>query len=152
MKNSKIKKIIALSLCTVMIFSIASCGKKKDKNNEDAPAESTEQVDETEPVASETTAATQAALPTYSGPMTNPNEVTWTETAIDPTIKYANVNESLPIRSGPGSSYDQVGVLTRNQQVVVVAIATNSSNEQWYKTQDGFYITSNSDYVVNEPV
>lgn len=154
MKTSKIKKIVAIFLCTTMILSVASCGKKKDKDNKDADpsAESSQAIDESNAAPSETTAATVATLPTYSGPMTNPNEITWTETTMDPVIKYANVNESLPVRSGPGSSYDQVGVLTRNQSVVVIAIATNSANEQWYKTQDGFYITSNSSYIVDNPV
>lgn len=152
LKNTKIKKIIAISLCTATLLSLGACGKKKDKEkNKD---ESKPSVEET--AGSSATQTTQppqaAALPTLSGPMTNPNEVTWTVTPMDPTIKYANVNESLPVRSGPGSSYDQVGVLTRNQKVIVDGVATNSSNEQWYKTQDGFYITANSTYVVDNPV
>lgn len=152
MNNTKIKKIIAISLCTATLLSLGACGKKKDKNKD--KDESKPAVEETAaPSAAQTTQAPQAAaLPTLSGPMTNPNEVTWTVTPMDPTIKYANVNESLPVRSGPGSSYDQVGVLTRNQKVIVDGVATNSSNEQWYRTQDGFYITANSTYVVDNPV
>ncbi|MCQ2532771.1 MAG: SH3 domain-containing protein [Saccharofermentans sp.] len=152
MKSSKIKKIIALSLCATTLISFASCGKKKKDTEESDKTANSEVADESNAAPTETTAATVATLPTYSGPMTNPNEVTWTETAMDPQIKYANVSEYLSVRSGPGTSYDQVGVLTRNQSVVVVAVATNSANEQWYKTQDGFYITSNSQYIVDNPV
>ena len=151
MKISKIKKLMAVTLCAATLVSVASC-KKKDKKKD--TVESTPvSAEDTDASVAETTAPTAPAqLPAFSGPMTNPNEITWTETAMDPQIKYANVNESLPVRNGPGSSYDQVGVLTRNQQVVVVAVATNSANEQWYKTQDGFYITSNSTYIVDNPV
>lgn len=136
MKYSKTKKILCVVLASVMILSIAGC-KKKSK------AKETEESDITPtpiPVATTTTAA--PTLPIYSGPLNSGDiEVTWTETEMDATVKYAVVTagEFLNVRKGPNTDYEAVGTLTRNQQVVVVAYTSDG----WYKTQDGFYVSGN---------
>ncbi|MBP5180633.1 MAG: SH3 domain-containing protein [Clostridiales bacterium] len=60
---------------------------------------------------------------------------------------YAAVSEGefLRVRKGPSTEYDIVGTLTRNQQVQVVAVTDSS----WYKTIDGFYISSS--FLAQDP-
>lgn len=136
MKNSKIKKILCVALATVMIFSIAGCKKKnKAKETEESEAAPT-------PIPVETTTTEASTLYIYSGPLSSGDiEVTWTETEMDPTVKYAVVTagEFLNVRKGPDTTYEAVGTLTRNQEIVVVAY----TSEGWYRTQDGFYVSGN---------
>lgn len=141
MKNTYFKKVTALVLAMLMLCSIASCGKKKADETTESTTESTAPV-------IETTAATTTTLMQFTGPLPSSDvEVTWTETEIDQTIRYAAVTagEFLRVRKGPGTEYSIVGTLTRNQQVVVVAVT--SSN--WYKTADGFYISG--DFLTSTP-
>lgn len=87
-----------------------------------------------------TTAAPTTTLTEYTGPLTNKEEVTWTETQLEqPATYYVKVTkgEFLNVRSGPGVKYAKVGTLTRGQSVTCIAIASGG----WFKTSDGFYIS-----------
>ena len=141
MKNFGYKKVLAVTLAALMVCSIASCGKKK-------AVETTESTTESTAPSIETTAATTTTLMQYTGPLPSSDvEVTWTETTIDQTVRYALVSEGefLRVRKGPGTEYNIVGTLTRNQQVVVVAVTSNN----WYKTTDGFYVSG--DFLTSTP-
>ncbi len=140
MKNIDFKKIVALSLACLMLASVAGCKKKAE--------ETTESTTETTAPTIETTAATTTTLVQFSGPLpSNDLEITWTETEMEQTIRYAAVSagEFLRVRKGPGSEYNIVGTLTRNQSVVVVAVTSSG----WYKTADGFYVSG--DYLTATP-
>ena len=124
--------LIAGMMVTVMALGLAACKKTK-------PTEST--LDSSEQTTTTTTTIPTTTLPEYSGPLTNTEEITWTETQLEsPATYYANVSkgEFLNVRNGPGTTYDKVGTLTRGQSVVVVAEVKNV----WYKTQDGFFIST----------
>ncbi len=141
MKNFGYKKVLAVTLAALMVCSITSCGKKK-------AVETTESTTESTAPSIETTAATTTTLMQYTGPLPSSDvEVTWTETTIDQTVRYALVSEGefLRVRKGPGTEYNIVGTLTRNQQVVVVAVTSNN----WYKTTDGFYVSG--DFLTSTP-
>ena len=123
--------LIASMMVAVMATGIAAC--KNTKATETTP-ESTEQTSTT------TTTIPTTTLTEYSGPLTNDEEITWTETQLEtPATFYANVTkgEFLNVRSGPGIGYAKVGTVTRGQPVVCIAKASGG----WYKTQDGFYVS-----------
>lgn len=124
--------LIAAMMVGALSLGAVACKKKP------APTEST-------PVTSEITTTTTTTVPTttlpeYSGPLTNDEEVTWTETNLEQPVTYYAVvskGEFLNVRKGPGTTYEKVGTLTRGQSVVCVAKASGG----WFKTQDGFYVS-----------
>ena len=123
--------VMATAMVTVMAIGLAACKKTK-------PTEST--LESSEQTTTTTTTIPTTTLPEYSGPLTNNEEITWTETQLEtPATYYANVTkgEFLNVRKGPGTGYEKIGTLTRGQAVTVVAKASGG----WYKTQDGFYVS-----------
>ena len=138
-----IKRIISAVCALTVIMAFAAC-KKGDDTTETSFAELTPT-----PIPVETTTTPTTTIPVYSGPLPSSDiAVTWAETELDtPVIMYAAVSEGefLRVRKGPSTEYDIVGTLTRNQQVQIVAVTDSS----WYKTADGFYISST--YLTQTP-
>lgn len=123
--------LIASMLVSVMALGLVAC--KKTKATE-TTLESTEQTTTT------TTTIPTTTLPEWSGPLSNTEEVSWTETQLEtPVVYYVKVSkgEFLNVRKGPATSYEKIGTLTRGQTVKVVAKASGG----WYKTEDGFYVS-----------
>ena len=123
--------LIAGMMVAVLAMGLAACKKTK-------PTEST--LESSEQTTTTTTTIPTTTLPEYSGPLTNSEEITWTETQLEsPATYYANVTkgEFLNVRKGPGTGYEKIGTLTRGQAITVVAKASGG----WYKTQDGFYVS-----------
>ncbi len=140
--NSKLAaaRITAGVLVGVMVLSVAACGKKAKPTI----ASSTT----SELITTTTTTAPTTKLSTYSGPLTNDQQVTWKETTLDQQVTYyakVTKGEFLNIRKGPGTEYTKVGTLTRGQTIVVVARTSNG----WYKTIDGFYASET--YLSKKP-
>ncbi|MCR5287514.1 MAG: SH3 domain-containing protein [Saccharofermentans sp.] len=140
--NSKLAaaRITAGVLVGVMVLSAAACGKKAKPTI----ASSTT----SELITTTTTTAPTTKLSTYSGPLTNDQQVTWKETTLDQQVTYyakVTKGEFLNIRKGPGTEYTKVGTLTRGQTIVVVARTSNG----WYKTIDGFYASET--YLSKKP-
>lgn len=123
--------LIASIMIGVTCFGLAACKKAE-------PTETS--LESTELTTTTTTTVPTTTLTEYTGPLTNTEEITWTETQLEsPATYYCNVSngEFLNVRSGPGTKYEKVGTLTRGQSIVVVAKAGGG----WYKTQDGFYVS-----------
>ncbi|MBR1797423.1 MAG: SH3 domain-containing protein [Clostridiales bacterium] len=135
--KTDIKKIISVVCVLSVMGAFAACGKKTQEPEETNFADITPT-----PVPVETTATPTTTIPVYSGPLPSSDiAVTWSETTLEtPVVMYAAVSEGefLRVRKGPSTEYDIVGTLTRNQQVQIVAVTDSS----WYKTIDGFYISS----------
>ena len=115
----------------VICLGVVACKKKPDPSASDSAASS-------ELTTTTTTTVPTTTLTEWTGPLTNSQEITWTETQLDqPTTYYVKVSqgEFLNVREGPGTEYKCVAKFTRGQTVVVVARANN-----WYKTEDGFYV------------
>lgn len=131
--------IASTALIAGMLFGVAGCGgddSKKESETED-----------TTTVATTTTEAT-TTLTDFSGPLpSNTVEISWQETTIEQTVRYAYVSTGnyLRVRSGPGQDYDIVGTMTSDQQVIVIAVTSTG----WYKTIDGFYISG--DFLTETP-
>lgn len=142
MKTS-IKKIVSVACVLSVMGAISACGKDKE------PTETSFADITPTPIPVETTTTPTTTLTVYSGPLpSNDIAVTWAETTLDtPVVMYAAVSEGefLRVRKGPSTEYDIVGTLTRNQQVQVVAVTDSS----WYKTIDGFYISSS--FLAQDP-
>ena len=141
MKRSSLAlKIGTLAVISVMAFSMTACGsKKKTKSTEAASTDDT--------TTAPTTVVTTTTVPTFSGPSTNDIEISWEEAEIEggSTVKYVKCSEDfINVRKGPSTEYEVVAKLANNMQVVVVATSGN-----WYKTQDGFYISA--DLVSDTP-
>ena len=125
--------LIAAMMIGVIGFGVVAC-----KGNNDPAA--TESFESTELTTTTTTTIPTTTLTEYSGPMTNDEEITWTESELEsPATYYCNVSkgEFLNVRKGPGTKYEKVGTLTRGQSIEVVAKASGG----WYKTKDGFYVS-----------
>ncbi len=138
-----IKTLSVAVLCGVMC-SFSACGGKKEAETTTTVESSTE----TTPIITTVTTTAETTLQEY-GMSIAPNDVsvTWTEEPMEAKVMYVNIAEKyLKIRKGPGTDYDQVGTLTRNMQVVVVAKTDNN----WYKLEDGFYVSG--DYLSATPV
>ncbi|SCW40233.1 SH3 domain-containing protein [Ruminococcaceae bacterium YRB3002] len=129
--------IVSVALVSSILIACAGCGKKPVETSASSTTTTTTIATIT------TTTTTAATLPVYSGPLETSEtvEMTWTETTVanGEVTLYAHVSAGnfLRIRRGPGTNYDIAGTLTRGQSVVVVA----STNNGWYKTQDGFYVS-----------
>lgn len=134
--KTTVKKIVSVACVLSVIGAFAACGKDKE------PTETSFADITPTPVPVETTTTPTTTLTVYSGPLPSSDiAVTWAETTLDaPAIMYAAVSEGefLRVRKGPSTEYDIVGTLTRNQQIQIVAVTDSS----WYKTVDGFYISS----------
>lgn len=144
MKRSGLKKIVSIVCASAILVSFAAC-KNKDKNDD---AEESEESETSQTVPEVTTTEATTSLTMFSGPLPASDiAVTWTETEIDQTVRYASITagEFLRVRKGPGTEYDIVGSLTRNQEVVVVAVTSDG----WYKTLDGFYVSGS--YLTESP-
>ncbi|WP_052000820.1 N-acetylmuramoyl-L-alanine amidase [Gracilibacillus boraciitolerans] len=64
------------------------------------------------------------------------------------TTKYVNVNTSLNVRSGPGSSYSIIGSLYKNDEIKI-----SSSNSDWlYMTKGNLKGYVHADYLVDKPI
>ena len=123
--------LIAAMMVTVMVIGTVGCKKTK-------PTETT--LESTEQTTTTTTTIPTTTLPEWSGPLSNTEEVSWTETQLEtPVVYYVKVSkgEFLNVRKGPATSYEKIGTLTRGQTVKVVAKASGG----WYKTEDGFYVS-----------
>jgi len=143
-KRSGLKKIVSIVCASAILVSFAAC-KNKDKEDDEEEAEESE-ISQTVPEVTTTEATTSLTM--FSGPMPASDiAVTWTETEIDQTVRYASITagEFLRVRKGPGTEYDIVGSLTRNQEVVVIAVTSDG----WYKTLDGFYVSGS--YLTETP-
>jgi len=130
-------RLTAIMLTAVIGTSIAACGAKKE-------AESLEPSDASESITSiTTTTEATTTLTEYTGPLANTEQITWNETALESeTVLYVyNISDTgyLNVRSGPDPKYTKVGTLSKGQAVTVVARTDND----WYKTTDGFYISGN---------
>ena len=144
MKRSSLKKIVSVVCASAVLVSFAAC-KNKDKEDDEDEAEES-QISQTVPEVTTTEATTSLTM--FSGPLPASDiAVTWTETEIDQTVRYASITsgEFLRVRKGPGTEYDIVGSLTRNQEVVVTAVTSDG----WYKTLDGFYVSGS--YLTEAP-
>ena len=143
MINTKIKKIVCIVCALSAMTALAAC-KDEAEVTETTFAEMTPT-----PIPVETTTTPTTTLAVYSGPLPSSDiAVTWQETTLDtPVIMYAAVSEGefLRVRKGPSTEYDIVGTLTRNQQVQISAV----TDSEWYKTVDGFYISST--YLAQNP-
>jgi len=140
--NSKMTavKISAGMLIGVMALSAVACGKKSKPTIDTAPS--------TSMITTTTTTAPTTKLSTYTGPLTNDQQVTWKETTLDQQVTYyakVTKGEFLNLRKGPGTEYTKIGTLTRGQTIVVVARTSNG----WYKTIDGFYASET--YLSKKP-
>jgi len=143
-KRSGLKKIVSIVCASAILVSFAAC-KNKDKNDD---AEESEESEISQTVPEVTTTEATTSLTMFSGPLPASDiAVTWTETEIDQTVRYASITagEFLRVRKGPGTEYDIVGSLTRNQEVVVIAVTSDG----WYKTLDGFYVSGS--YLTESP-
>ncbi|MCR4774990.1 MAG: SH3 domain-containing protein [Saccharofermentans sp.] len=133
-------KISAGMLIGVMALSAVACGKKSKPTIDTAPS--------TSMITTTTTTAPTTKLSTYTGPLTNDQQVTWKETTLDQQVTYyakVTKGEFLNLRKGPGTEYTKIGTLTRGQTIVVVARTSNG----WYKTIDGFYASET--YLSKKP-
>ena len=132
------KKFASLIIAVSLIFTITACsGKDKEKETETTP--SSESVEET--TTTTTTEATTTALSEMVGPLPTTENVTWTLNQLqEPQMLYSKVSGGnfLNVRTGPGTTYAKAGTLTRGQVVKVVA----KTNNNWYQTEDGFYISA----------
>ena len=140
--NSKMTavKLSAGMLIGVMALSAVACGKKSKPTIDTAPS--------TSMITTTTTTAPTTKLSTYTGPLTNDQQVTWKETTLDQQVTYyakVTKGEFLNLRKGPGTEYTKIGTLTRGQTIVVVARTSNG----WYKTIDGFYASET--YLSKKP-
>ena len=130
------RKRFTLALIASMMIGVTCLGLAACKKTE--PTETS--VESSEETTTTTTTIPTTTLTEYTGPLTNDEEITWTETQLEsPATYYCNVSkgEFLNVRKGPGTKYEKVGTLTRGQSIVVVAKAGGG----WYKTQDGFYVS-----------
>ena len=123
--------LIAGMMLSIMALGVVACTKTK-------PTETT--LETTEQTTTTTTTIPTTTLTEYTGPLTNDEEITWTETQLEtPVTYYAKVSkgEFLNVRRGPGTTFEKVGTLTRGQSISCVAKASGG----WYKTVDGFYVS-----------
>lgn len=130
------RKRFTLALIASMMIGATCLGAVACKKTE--PTETS--LESSEETTTTTTTIPTTTLTEYTGPLTNDEEVTWSETQLEsPATYYCNVSkgEFLNVRKGPGTKYEKVGTLTRGQSIVVVAKASGG----WYKTQDGFYVS-----------
>ena len=139
--NSKMAaaRISAGMLIGVMALSAVACGKK----SKPTIASTTSSM-----ITTTTTTAPTTTLMTYTGPLTNDQQVTWKETTLDQQVTYyakVTKGEFLNLRKGPGTEYTKIGTLTRGQTIIVVARTSNG----WYKTIDGFYCSET--YLQKKP-
>ncbi len=144
MKKSLILKTVSVVCISAMLLGFAACKKSEKVSDETEQDES----EITTTIPEVTTEATSTSLSAFSGPLPSSDiAVTWTETQIDQTVRYAAVTagEFLRVRKGPGTEYDIVGTMTRNQEVVVIAVTSDG----WYKTLDGFYVSGS--YLTETP-
>ena len=130
-------RLTAVMLAAVLGVGVAACGSKE-------PAESLEASDASAEISSiTTTTEATTTLTEYTGPLVNTEPITWNETALESeTVLYVyNISDTgyLNVRSGPDPKYTKVGTLSKGQAVTVVARTDND----WYKTTDGFYISGN---------
>ena len=130
-------RLTAVMLTAVIGTSIAACGGKKAAENLE-PSNASESI-----TSITTTTEATTTLTEYTGPLANTEPITWNETALDSeTVLYVyNISDTgyLNVRSGPDPKYTKVGTLSKGQAVTVVARTDND----WYKTTDGFYISGN---------
>ncbi|MBQ4191194.1 MAG: SH3 domain-containing protein [Clostridiales bacterium] len=136
-------RLTAIMLTAVIGASIAACGGKDT-------AESLEASDASAEISSiTTTTEATTTLTEYTGPLANTEPVTWNETALESeTVLYVyNISDTgyLNVRTGPQPTYAKAGTLSKGQSVTVVARTDND----WYKTSDGFYISGN--YLTSTP-
>ena len=143
-RSSIIVKALVFSLTCIMLISSAACGKK---DKEEESVETSPSSSETTPMVSITETETTTTLMEYGGTIApNDQEVTWQETSMDAKVMYVHITSGyLKIRKGPGVDYEQVGTLTAGMEVIVVAKTENN----WYKLQDGFYVSG--DYISATP-
>ncbi|MBR6484128.1 MAG: hypothetical protein IKT14_03830, partial [Clostridiales bacterium] len=86
MKRSSLKKIVSVVCASAVLVSFAAC-KNKDKETDEDEAEESE-VSQTVPEVTTTEATTSLTM--FSGPLPASDiAVTWTETEIDQTVRYA---------------------------------------------------------------
>ena len=130
-------RLTAVMLAAVLGMGFAACGGKKTEESLEASDASAEISSIT------TTTEATTTLTEFTGPLTNTEPITWNETALDSeTVLYVyNISDTgyLNVRSGPDPKYTKVGTLAKGQPVTVVARTDND----WYKTSDGFYISGN---------
>lgn len=140
MKQHRVPKTaVAAVLSFILLVGIVSCGEKTKETSDTSDTSESESA-----VITEMT----TTLTDYSGPLpSNDVAVSWQETEIDETVRYAYVSDGnfLRVRSGPGTDYDIVATLTSDMQVVVVAVTSNG----WYKLSDGFYVSG--DFLTETP-
>lgn len=142
-RSSLAIKTISVALTCGVMISLAACGGKKATTTT-----TVESSTETTPIITTVTTTAETTLLEY-GMSIAPNDVsvTWTEEPMEPKVMYVNISEKyLKIRKGPGVDYEQIGTLTRNMQVIVIAKTDNN----WYKLEDGFYVSG--DYLSATPV
>ena len=130
-------RLTAVMLTAVFGFSLAACGGNK-------PQESLEASDASAAISSiTTTTEATTTLTEYTGPLSNTEPITWNETALESeTVLYVyNISDTgyRNVRTGPDPKYTKAGTLSKGQAVTVVARTDND----WYKTSDGFYISGN---------
>ena len=138
--NKKIIRETGISILLCILFSIAlsACGSKEKEEKEETTLlnsnNTTVSLPEiTYPVATETTPPPLETLPS------NNILVAWDEPAVEGGEKIMVVSaDSLRVRLGPSTTYDQIAELTKGMRVRVVATA----NSNWYKLAEGGYYVS----------
>ena len=138
-KDLLVRNVLAIALVGGFALSITGC--KNDGSKDTTKSESSSEI-------TTTTTESTTSLPDFSGPLpSNTVAISWQETTIEQTVRYAYVSTGnyLRVRSGPGQDYDIVGTLTSDMEVIVVAVTDSG----WYKTVDGFYVSG--DFVTETP-
>ena len=138
------KTALIISMLLAGIVFVTGCsGENKlptASSSSSQPSASSSSVD---PLASVTELSPTPSLAEISGTLApNDTPVTWVENVIVEKTMYVNITDGyLKIRKGPGKDYVQVGTLTNDMPVIVVAL----TDSNWYKTKDGFYVSG--DYL-----
>jgi uncharacterized protein YgiM (DUF1202 family) len=124
-------------------MGLAACGGGTNNNEPKISGSTT-----TAPTTLITIEITTTTLFVYDATIEPNNEViTWDIEPMSPTIKYVNItSDFLKIRKGPGTTYEQVGALTRGMQVIVTGV----TESDWYQLEDGYYVSG--EFLKESPV
>jgi hypothetical protein len=134
------KSALICSMILAGIVSITACSEE-DKLPTASPSTSQPSASSStvDPLTSVSDVSPTPSLAEIAGTL-KPNDIaiTWVENVIVEKTMYVDITDGyLKIRKGPGKDYEQIGTLTNDMPVIVIALTESN----WYKTKDGFYVS-----------
>lgn len=141
--RSMVRLFVVLVLTVGLSMGLTACGAGTNDKEPNVSGSTT-----TTPTSLITIDSTTTSLFVFNETIEPNNEViTWDIEPMSPTIKYVDItSDFLKIRKGPGTTYEQVGTLTRGMQVIVTGV----TESDWYQLEDGYYVSG--DYLSESPV